>query len=63
MVDVIDVPKLYRKILADNYRWSLPLEREGFWFSKDYYKETMDMFNQPSCGMKIVFVTFTPPQK
>lgn len=63
MVDILDVPKLYKKVLADKYRWTYPLTHEHFWYSKDYHKEIIDMFENTSTGMKIVFVELTLPPK
>ena len=62
-MDVLDIPKLYKKIIADNFRWSSPLIHEGFWYSKNYYNEVIDMFENTSTGMKIVFVKLPLPQK
>lgn len=56
MVDIIDVNKLYAQYEKDWRIWTAPLQTEAFWYSENYFKETMDAFDHASGGMRIILI-------
>lgn len=59
-MDILDVPKIYRRYQRDWNIWTNPLVKDGWWYSKDYYKETIEAFENASGGMKIIFLAIEP---
>jgi len=55
--EILDVGKIYKRYVQDWKIWVEPLMNGTWWYSKDFYEETMEGFeNVSGGGMKIVFI-------
>ena len=47
---------IYRICVNDWRVWTAPLKTNAWWYSEDYFEETMKAFNQASGGLQIIFM-------
>ena len=61
-MDIVDVPRIYKKCMNEWHVWTAPLRTGRWWYSEDYYKETMKAFEQASGGLQIIFMVIPNDQ-
>lgn len=62
-MDILDVPKVYKRCINDWRTWTQVLERDGFWYSRNYFKEVMEALGEKKDGLEIIFITIPVPPK